>query len=320
MAHFWHSSKQPKRRDAILPGQAPKFFNPFRLFNGVHVPDVLLRFPGLSPGAKLCYARLVRYAGDKGYCWPSQKELAAEIGMSDRQVRNYLAELISFDFIRVRQRGLRRSNIYQFVLHAIFEPDRKDLSAQDRKPPSVLERNTRSGPSGRESSSRESVRRESVLAVVAKQDKSQQAPRDNGVSAEGTRRYASERDELIALIADATGELPDAKLVRQIAEMLELRRVPLRCYLDDIKPRILRLAERAGPGFFYKHAKRFATESAKTAEPSPLVEHPKGCTGRTPDGYCRCELGQELKRVEQRPARIAATPSSSADQGSEKHG
>jgi len=76
-------------------------------------------------------------------------------------------------------------------------------------------------------------------------------------------KYFSDRDELIALIAQSTGQDADAHLVSKITEMLELRLVPLREYLDDIRPRLGRLSERAGPGFFYTHARTFPSATAK---------------------------------------------------------
>ena len=38
-------------------------FNPFKLFNGIYIPEALVRAKGISAGAKLAYGRLTRYAG-----------------------------------------------------------------------------------------------------------------------------------------------------------------------------------------------------------------------------------------------------------------
>src|SRR5579871_3391036 len=77
------------------PGQP---FNPYRFFHGIFIPEALVRYGGLSPGAKIAYGRLVRYAGQDGECHPRQQTLAREIGVSDRQVRTYLQELTSHRF------------------------------------------------------------------------------------------------------------------------------------------------------------------------------------------------------------------------------
>jgi helix-turn-helix protein len=128
-------------------------FNPFRLFFGVFVPEALLRFSRLSAGAKLCYGLLCRYAGEKGWCWPSQRQLAEALGgISVRNTRRYLQELESEKFIRVIQVGLQRNNKYEFLWHEVFEgSERTDLSSQDRTGWSSPGRTRVAGPSEKES-------------------------------------------------------------------------------------------------------------------------------------------------------------------------
>jgi len=60
-------------------------FNPYGMFNGIWVPEALLRCPDLSPSAKLLYGRLARFAGENGRCFPSVETLAVELGMTARQ-------------------------------------------------------------------------------------------------------------------------------------------------------------------------------------------------------------------------------------------
>jgi DNA-binding transcriptional MocR family regulator len=69
----------------------------------------------VSSGAKLLWARLARYAGTRGQCYPLLSTLAVDLGFSERQVQRYLAELISGGFLRARQRGLNQSNLYEFL-------------------------------------------------------------------------------------------------------------------------------------------------------------------------------------------------------------
>jgi hypothetical protein len=69
----------------------------------------------VSNGAKLLWARLARYAGTRGQCYPLLSTLAVDLGFSERQVQRYLAELISGGFLRARQRGLNQSNLYEFL-------------------------------------------------------------------------------------------------------------------------------------------------------------------------------------------------------------
>ena len=98
-------------------------FNPFRLFTGIFIPDGLVRADGISPGAKLTYGRLVRYAGQDGACYPAVPTLAAEIGVSVRQTQYYLAELEREKLIR---RLTRLSEGGQTA-----RPTRQDLPPED---------------------------------------------------------------------------------------------------------------------------------------------------------------------------------------------
>jgi len=156
-------SAHPESRGAIAatfrPGQR---FNPHRLFYGVFIPEALVRCRDLSPGAKLAYGRLVRYAGQDGACYPRQETLANELGVSDRQVRTYIQELIRYGLLRTIRTGLQAPNNYIFLWHAVFSgtdrsgsagqsgkehscQDGKDTSAQDRKDTSAQNRKDTSG-------------------------------------------------------------------------------------------------------------------------------------------------------------------------------
>lgn len=90
-------------------------FNPYRVFQGVYAPFWLIEHRGLSAGAKLCYVRLLGFAGRDGHCYPSLETLGDSLGVSDRQARGYIRELEKAGFIAVEQRGLRRTNVYLFL-------------------------------------------------------------------------------------------------------------------------------------------------------------------------------------------------------------
>jgi hypothetical protein len=99
-------------------------FNPFGLFNGIFIPDALSRATGVSPGAKIAYGRLTRYAGSDGNCYPSVPTLAIEIGSSVRQTQRYLTELESVELLRrtARMGGSgQTSNSYVFLWHSLLE-------------------------------------------------------------------------------------------------------------------------------------------------------------------------------------------------------
>jgi hypothetical protein len=91
------------------------------------VPNHILESPNISPGAKLTYAMLLKYAWQNDFCFPGQKRLAKEMGVTDRSVRTYLQELETRAFVRIQQRGLGRPNRYELFLNV------KKRSTPDRK-------------------------------------------------------------------------------------------------------------------------------------------------------------------------------------------
>jgi hypothetical protein len=147
--------------------------NPYKLFVGAFIPNWLLRRPELTPGAKLCYARLAQYAGEQGVAYPGQDRLAHELAVTSRQVRSYLQELEALKLIGHEQLGKRVTNRYFFYWHAWMdqpedegspeppegdrkststpEGDRKSTSRHPRKSTSGHPRKSTSGPVVRES-------------------------------------------------------------------------------------------------------------------------------------------------------------------------
>lgn len=143
--------------------------DPTRLINPTHhttftqVPDWLLERTELSPGAKLCYARLARYFN----AHPQHKNVAAvsttvmgeKLAVGERQVYSYIKELVAVGLIGVRRRGLGSPNHYVFFDHPWrdetaglpfdADPDRKDSSDQELQDSSGLGRKDSSDPTGR---------------------------------------------------------------------------------------------------------------------------------------------------------------------------
>jgi len=69
---------------------------------GSFIPNVLLYYRGISPAAKLLWARLVQYEENEGKIEgypPSLKMLAEEFGITERQIRRLLKQLVSNDFL-----------------------------------------------------------------------------------------------------------------------------------------------------------------------------------------------------------------------------
>lgn len=110
-----------------------KPFNPYRLFQGAYVPNWLLMRPEVSAGAKLCYGRLMQYAGKSGACFPRQGLLAEELGVQERQARRYVHELESFKLVQSVQTGVQKANTYLFLRHPWMsaEVDRTYMTGQE---------------------------------------------------------------------------------------------------------------------------------------------------------------------------------------------
>lgn len=61
----------------------------------------------LSDGAKLFYGQLSRFTGRTGVCWASNQTLSQELGVGERTISRYVAELAAAGFIRVEQVGVK---------------------------------------------------------------------------------------------------------------------------------------------------------------------------------------------------------------------
>ena len=84
------------------------------------VPNFILTNKGLSVGAKLAYAMLLKYAWQDDACFPGQVKLAEDMGATDRSVRTYLKELETAELLEIKQRGLGKTNLYR--LHLTVKP------------------------------------------------------------------------------------------------------------------------------------------------------------------------------------------------------
>ena len=76
------------------------------------VPNALLRWPGVTHGAKLTYALLLSYAWHLGSCFPGQEQLAQDLSVERKAVIRYLKELKDKQIIRVERRGMGKTNVY----------------------------------------------------------------------------------------------------------------------------------------------------------------------------------------------------------------
>ena len=103
-----------------------QIFNPYRTFVGSFIPNALMQFRGLSAGAKLVWARLAQFMGEKGECFPSIETLASETGLVSRYIIKLLFELEQKKFIKIERASgkdklLHKTNRYYFLWHSIFD-------------------------------------------------------------------------------------------------------------------------------------------------------------------------------------------------------
>ncbi len=96
-------------------------FIPYRMFTGAFLPEALMRYTGVSASAKLVWARLARYAGERGLAYPSQSTLAGDCGISLRCCKECLKALETLGFI-VRKGMVRQNVAWGFLLHPCLQP------------------------------------------------------------------------------------------------------------------------------------------------------------------------------------------------------
>src|SRR5450755_95050 len=97
----------------------------------VQIPFEVLHDLAVSHAAKLTYGRLLFYAGRDGRCNPAQETLAAEVCLSDRQIRNVLKELHARGWITWKR--TRTSCSYDITGPVPERKETSDLDMRDRK-------------------------------------------------------------------------------------------------------------------------------------------------------------------------------------------
>lgn len=89
------------------------------------VPNHVLISDRLSPGAKLTYAMLMRYAWQNDYCFPGQERLATDMGVTRQSANTYIQELQRQKFITIKRRGQGKTNLYELNLVARTKKQRR---------------------------------------------------------------------------------------------------------------------------------------------------------------------------------------------------
>lgn len=98
-----------------------QYINPYKLFVGSFIPAWLEPRREISPGCKLTFARLCRYAGKNGKCFPSEATIAEALGVSTRTIKRHIAELVKYNLIEAKFDGVKGVNSYKFLWHKWME-------------------------------------------------------------------------------------------------------------------------------------------------------------------------------------------------------
>jgi len=80
------------------------------------VPNHVLEATNLSPGAKLAYAMLLKYAWQNDFCFPGQDRLAKDMGVTRKSVNTYIKELATKNYLTIKRQGQGKPNIYTLKL------------------------------------------------------------------------------------------------------------------------------------------------------------------------------------------------------------
>lgn len=102
-----------------------RYYNPKSHAPAVYIPAWLLQIPSekLSLQAKILYGRLSQWANSKSCVHRSTKQLAEEIGVDQRVVKRFLAELREVGLIETYQKIKGGENYYKFLDHEWIHAD-----------------------------------------------------------------------------------------------------------------------------------------------------------------------------------------------------
>ena len=77
------------------------------------VPNFILKNAELSLGAKVTYSMFLHYTWHNDSCFPGQERLAADMGMSQSRVSEFIKELAAAELIEITRRGMGKTNLYK---------------------------------------------------------------------------------------------------------------------------------------------------------------------------------------------------------------
>lgn len=94
------------------------------------VPNSILLNKKLSVGAKVVYALLLNYAWHNDSCFPGQKHLAQDMGMSRSRVTQLVGQLQQSGLVTIQRRGQGKPNLYTIHFKALRNAEPPDVGSQ----------------------------------------------------------------------------------------------------------------------------------------------------------------------------------------------
>lgn len=76
------------------------------------IPKLIMDRRDISLEARIAYAILWTRANGDNEAWPSQKYIAEILGVGERSIKRYIAELVKADLVTAKRRGDRKTNLY----------------------------------------------------------------------------------------------------------------------------------------------------------------------------------------------------------------
>lgn len=319
----------------------------------VAIPYAVFVDPNLSHAAKLTYGRLKLYAGEDGRAFPKHETLASEVCLRDRQLRTVLSELQAAGWIEWRR---ARTN----CVYTVFSDRQKTttLNRQDRQKTtsqsggklpitsaeschSRVAENCRQKRSIENHHQKRGMEKKNSGAAVegsaggatskekpkAKSSESEKADDEQPKTAREREIFAHPEDELKAIFREKTGDELSPDVERRIWELLEIRGVPRKQFMDELRKHVPN-AWRNPAGFLTNFARKIGSVSTPELVAPLEPEPPKNGNGRCSacNGigyahwdadpaarvYCSCKMGRELKRVDARPLAETSGPAPAA--------
>ena len=102
-----------KHVEAIERNIKLKGADPITQHGFTQMPNVVLRNPNISVGAKVVYTMFLSYAWGNDSCFPGQDRLAQDIGMTRVRVTQLVGELEAAGLIEITRRGQGKTNSYE---------------------------------------------------------------------------------------------------------------------------------------------------------------------------------------------------------------